>query len=452
MFSVVVASLQAQDVYKIKGCLDNNKYQQVYLCGILGDQKKIIDTALVTNGCFDFYLNGTTSPGMYSIILDVKKDAYIRVLFNHENIVFHSDLNHLLDSMEITESKETRLYYEYSKFLGRSSRKTDLLTKISGLYILEDKFFKACQAEISNVNRQSAAEPANMIARSQGTFFARLLAAQQTVKVPGNLEEGQRNKYLREHYLDNIDFTCTPLMHTDLLPQVIKNYLTFFEQKDFTQTEQEAGYMAGIDQLLAKCAINGEMHDFVIRQLLEIFMYGNYDIMGAYITEKYMLTNKCAGERDSGNFKMSIENIRRVSVGKTAPEMILKDSLGKETRLSGFTDDYFLIVFWATTCSHCIKMLPELSSIYAKCHVNSFEILCYSLDADRKKWKDFLAGGNYQWVNYNDSLGWKSKAARDFNVNATPLFFLLNKEKKIIAKPTDLGELAEKLRSLAILK
>ena len=97
-------------------------------------------------------------------------------------------------------------------------------------------------------------------------------------------------------------------------------------------------------------------------------------------------------------------------------------------------------------------MLPELSSIYAKCHVNSFEILCYSLDADRKKWKDFLAGGNYQWVNYNDSLGWKSKVARDFNVNATPLFFLLNKEKKIIAKPTDLGELAEKLRSLAILK
>jgi hypothetical protein len=452
MLCMAAVSLQARNDYKIKGCLDNNKYQQVYLARILGEEKRIIDTCLVTNGCFDFYLADSTLPGMYSIILDVKKDAYIRVLFNHENIVFHSDLNHLLDSMHITESKETMLYYEYSKFLGRSNRKIDLLTRLSGLYAPEDKFYKNCQAEIGKVNQQSAAEPADLIARAQGTFFARLLAGQQTVRVPDNLDESQRNKYYREHYLDNIDFTYTPLIRTDLLPQVIKNYMTFFEQKDLTQTEQEAGYMDGIDRLLAKCAVNREMYDFVIRQLLEIFRYGNYDIMGAYVTEKYMLSNKCAGDPDLRNFQMSIENIRRVSVGKTAPEMILYDDTGAETLLSGFTQDFFLVVFWSTTCSHCVKMLPELSGLYAKCHANSFEILCYSLDADRKQWKDFLAKGNYQWINQNDTLGWKSKAARDFNVSATPIFFLLNKEKKIIAKPMDLGELTEKLRSVAVLK
>jgi hypothetical protein len=453
MLSMVIGSLQAQHPYKIKGCLDNNKYQEVYLARIRGAETKIMDTSLVTNGCFDFYLGDSTLPGMYSIILDVKKEAYIRVLFNGENIVFHSDLGHLLDSMTFTESKENMLYYEYSRFTARSNRKIDLLTRLSGLYDHEDKFYKKCREEIDKVNQLTAAEPLNMIARSPGTFFAILLKAQQPIRVPDNLDDGQRKKYYREHYLDNVDLSYTPMIRTDLLPQLLKNYLTFFEQKDFTQTEQELSYLDGIDQLLARCKSNRDMYDFVIRQLLEIFRYGNYDIMGAYITEKFMLSNKCESEANPGNYKMTIENIRRVSVGKTAPEIILKDSLGTGTgKLSEFTDDFILVVFWSTTCSHCTKMLPELSDLYSKCQGNSFEILCFSLDADKNKWKAFLSKGNYKWINYNDPLGWQGNTARDFNVSATPIFFLLNKEKKIIAKPIDMAELTAKLRSLNILK
>ena len=106
LFGLATFLLQAENSFKIKGCLDNNKYHRVYLSLIMGESKKIIDTSLVTNGCFDFYLSDSARPGMYSIILDLKKDAYIRVLFNRENIVFHSDLTWLLDSMEFTESKE----------------------------------------------------------------------------------------------------------------------------------------------------------------------------------------------------------------------------------------------------------------------------------------------------------------------------------------------------------
>lgn len=452
IFALFFGTLQSQNTYKVKGCLDNIKYQKVYLATILGTKTKIVDSSQVTNGCFDFNLPLAAPPGMYSIILDARKNAYIRILFNNENIVFHSDLGHLLDSMNFTESRENKLYYDYSRFISVCNRKVEMLTKISNLYTTGDKFFKNCQEEITIVNQQMVDEPVKIIRNSPGTFVAQLLNAQQPVYIPESINEKGRKRYLQDHYLDNIDFTYAPLVRTDILPIAVKNYMALFEQKGFSQAEQEVSYTEGIDKLLAKCAVNQEVMDFVIKELLEIFSFGNYDIMNAYITEKYMLSNKCESDADARNYKMTIDNIRRVSVGKSAPEIVMTDNSGNETRLSSFTNDYTLVVFWSTTCPHCTKMLPELKDIYSRCDTNSLKIISFSLDPDRKKWTDFLAKDNYKWINYNDPSGWQGKTCQAYNIRATPLFFLLNKEKIIVAKPLDLVELKEKLRSFKILK
>lgn len=452
ILALSLGTLQAQNPYKVNGCLDNNKYQEVYLAKILGAKTTIVDTSRVSKGCFDFYLDPSTPPGMYSIILDPKKNAYIRILFNRENIVFQSDLGHLLNSMNFAESKENKLYYDYSKFISNCNRKIEMLTKIATLYTTEDAFFKNCQEEITNINRQLDTYPIQIITDYPGTFVAKLYKAQQPVNVPIGINDKERKRYIQGHYLDNIDFSYSPLVRTDILPIYFKNYLALFEQNGFSQTEQEVSYTEGIDKLLAKCSANQEVLDFAIKELLEIFSYGNYDIMNAYITEKYMLSDKCESDADARNYKMTIENIRRVSVGKFAPEIVMTDASGKETRLSSFTNDYTLVVFWSTNCPHCTTMLPELKDIYSKCDSNSFKILAFSIDTDRKKWTDFLTKDSYKWINYNDPMGSQSSTCRAYNISATPLFFLLNKEKKIVAKPLDLVELKEKLSSFNILK
>jgi peroxiredoxin len=452
IFLSLVEPSFAQKSYKIKGCLDNCKHSLVYLAGINGAETKIIDTSMVTNGCFDFYFNESNLPGMYSIILDTKKNAYIRFLFNNENVIFYSNLAHLLDSMNFSESEENRLYYNYSKFISKNNRKIELLTNLSAQYDHGDMFYKACQEEISSVNYQMVVEPLNIITDNPTTFIAHLLKAQQTIKVPVGINDNQRKEYFKEHYFDNIDFSYTPLTRTDILPMVIRNYLTLFEQRDFTRTEQELSYTEGIDRLLEKFSVNQEMSDFAIRELLNIFRYGDYDVMSAYITEKYMLSNKCENDPAISGYKMTIDNIRRVSVGKTAPEIELKDASGSYKRLSEYTNDYLLVVFWSTTCPYCTRMLSELKELYSNCDDNKFKIIAYSLDTDIKKWNDFLAKENFVWINYNDPKGWQSNAARDYNVSATPMLFLLNKEKKIIAKPSDLIALKEQLGLLGIIK
>ena len=50
------------------------------------------------------------------------------------------------------------------------------------------------------------------------------------------------------------------------------------------------------------------------------------------------------------------------------------------------------------------------------------------------------------WLNICDLKGWGSPIAKDYNVFATPMMFLLDENLKIVAKPLDVRELEKLLR------
>lgn len=44
------------------------------------------------------------------------------------------------------------------------------------------------------------------------------------------------------------------------------------------------------------------------------------------------------------------------------------------------------------------------------------------------------------WINCNEQGGWNGNTARDYNLYATPTMFIMDKTRKIIAKPVTFGE------------
>ena len=63
------------------------------------------------------------------------------------------------------------------------------------------------------------------------------------------------------------------------------------------------------------------------------------------------------------------------------------------------------------------------------------------MDNNREDWLNFVRTNNLNWINVNDPAGWSGKASMDYSVYATPSMFLVDEEKKIIAKPMDVDEL-----------
>ncbi|MBI5219771.1 MAG: redoxin domain-containing protein [Bacteroidia bacterium] len=73
-----------------------------------------------------------------------------------------------------------------------------------------------------------------------------------------------------------------------------------------------------------------------------------------------------------------------------------------------------------------------------------------SLDSDYAQWQKFVTENNLlSFLNFSELKGWKGGVSKQYNVYATPTMFLLDKDKKIIAKPLITDELKQLLDAIS---
>ena len=69
-------------------------------------------------------------------------------------------------------------------------------------------------------------------------------------------------------------------------------------------------------------------------------------------------------------------------------------------------------------------------------------MVAISLDASRNDWKNQVDEmGTESWYNLSDLQGWDGPTTVNYNVFATPTMFLIDKNRRILAKPITVSEL-----------
>lgn len=109
------------------------------------------------------------------------------------------------------------------------------------------------------------------------------------------------------------------------------------------------------------------------------------------------------------------------------------DLEGKQHKLSDFAGKVILLDFWAAGCRPCRlqnkKEFPELVKKYSK---DDFVLISYSLDTDKKSWKQSSEKDNINWLNISDLQGMKGDNVSKYAVTAIPNSFLINQEGIIV--------------------
>jgi peroxiredoxin len=142
-------------------------------------------------------------------------------------------------------------------------------------------------------------------------------------------------------------------------------------------------------------------------------------------------------------------DIQKLAIGMPAPDFNFTTPDGKEHRLHDLNKEYTLLIFWTTTCPYCTEMMPGLKTIaeeYKLEHPGYFEVLAISIDTEKELWESFVKEEKLDFIHSADFKGWESPAARLYNINATPMIFLLDKDKKIVLKPNRLRPLERFLK------
>ena len=89
--------------------------------------------------------------------------------------------------------------------------------------------------------------------------------------------------------------------------------------------------------------------------------------------------------------------------------------------------------------------MPKLKTWYDKQKEKKLEVIAVSLDTSRNDWASFVKKEKLNWINVSELKGYLGKAEDEYNVYATPTMYLLDREKKIIAKPITWRELEQAL-------
>ena len=139
--------------------------------------------------------------------------------------------------------------------------------------------------------------------------------------------------------------------------------------------------------------------------------------------------NQCTLEE---NLIQKLERYRKLKVGVTAPDI----QLSNNQKLSDIKTSK-LLVFGASWCPTCKDDALTLLGYYDAWKTQkNIAVIYISLDTDKATFEE--AYKHAPWQMYCDFKGWDSQAAKDYFVDGTPTYFLLDANNTILVRPNSL--------------
>jgi len=185
-----------------------------------------------------------------------------------------------------------------------------------------------------------------------------------------------------------------------------------------------------------------------------VTFFSNYQestIMGMdgvviHMIENYYLNGRAdwITEETKTKLQQELRFMEPAMIGNNAPTLILQDTaLNMFSPLAKVKAPYIVLFFYDPDCGHCKKKAPILRAAYSELKNLEVEVIAVSTSTDVEDWKKFISEKNFEaMVNAADTQ-FKSNFRADYNVRSTPQVYVLDKDRKVIARKIDVEQLVD---------
>ncbi|MCL1867562.1 MAG: TlpA family protein disulfide reductase, partial [Paludibacter sp.] len=187
---------------------------------------------------------------------------------------------------------------------------------------------------------------------------------------------------------------------------------------------------------LAKQNANNAIGKYIFLQTYFYYKPAMIDEIIALMDDNVKKTPKIEAIMANNELTKSLSNgVKYIDFKATTSQgdtLALSDVVGKT--------EYVLLDFWASWCPSCIAEFPALKQVYEK-NKGRIEIVGVSLDNDKEKWiKNGIEKYNLPGKQVCNLAEWNDNIVKSYAVNSIPCIYLIDKNGKIVAAKTTLGE------------
>jgi peroxiredoxin len=456
-----VIAYTAKSQYQVTLQTPNYKSGLAYLTYYYGKNIHVEDSALVNlKGIAVFKKKQKLQPGIYSVVFP-GKNKLIDFLVNKEQLIsIKADTTDLLNKTTVTGSKENVLFQQYQKFIAikgkqlQAEQQAYINSKTKTDSLLHETNYQKFNKELNQYRENTIQQyPQSMLA----TLFKSMREPGFAVAHPVTKQDSVTNyEFYKKHYWDGITFMDNTIIRTPFfLPRVEKYFRDILVPSADTIIKEA-------DYLLLLARTNTEMYKFLLNWLTDEYIYPKYmgqDAVFVHLFEKYhskgisSWLNEKQLTAISNRAYMVMSNL----IGEKAADLDMVDSTGKPYSLYNVDAKYTVICFWDPTCSHCREEIPRLDSLYrAKWKQQGVKIYGVLSENEKVKWLQFIKENKLQdWIHVYQTEETKKSITESqrpgykqlYDITQTPILYLLDKEKQIIAKKLTLQQMDKVLQT-----
>jgi len=430
--------LQGQN-YEIKIKVKNHPNDTLIVAHHFAEKQYVADTLITDKkGNALFKGNDNTRPGLYLLMFPSKK--YFEFILDEPSFSLEVDTTDFVNTLNFSGSTENSLMYKDLNYLNKSKPRTDSLVKWRDSLDKKNPLVNTYNEELKKIQEDINTYRKSLITANPGLLYTALLKSlfePTPLPIDTTLSDDEnyilRMNNMHVHFLDDIDLKDERLLRTPVLYRSLEKYLDHYTFQDPDSLIKCA------DELIAKTEGTVENQKYILSYLLN--KYANSKIMGqdaiyVHIADNYYAKGKTPWVDSTNLYKITngAKRMRNSLLGKTAKNLILPDRYGVMHNMYDLKNDYVILWFWDPDCGHCKKATPKLVEAYDTLKT-MYDVTIYSVATENEedKWLKYLDENNFPWVNVAD-LEYKSRFRDDYDITGTPRLFILDKNKKIIAK------------------
>jgi thiol-disulfide isomerase/thioredoxin len=450
----ITGILAAQDGYEIKVTLKPFKNQQIYLGHYSGKQFPVVDSARLNDRSEGVFRGKTQLGGGIYFIVYPTRDKFIEILIDkQQHFSVLADTANLPASKKFINSPDNDLFDRYQRYMNTKGKAID-----SANAALKSPGKPADTVSLKNrlqtLNREITGYREQIMTKNPASLLSMLLHMMGEPEIPpaakhpgGKYDSTFAYQYFKNHYWDGINFWDERICRTpsSLFEDRLDKYFNTLVAPAADSVIKE------LDWMLGYASVSKELTRFLLVKFITRYLNMKYmweDAVFVHLFQKYFADKDYDWLTPQGKKIISDRGYSLMAniMGNQAENVSLADTAGVIRNLYSDTSNYTLVCFWDPLCGHCKETLPVLDSMYrAKWKAKGLKIyaIAKEVGGTRKDWLDFIHAEKLEeWINVYYSRN-DEKARIDANipsysqlydVQTFPTLFLLDKNKRIIAK------------------